>query len=213
MIYRVEGFTFENEEEARLADKEAEGIKYIRERNDMSDPDRVLMLYNRLIEKEVFATPVGFSFLAELRSFLLAEPDIRRQELLPLPGGVPAGEDSAGTGRESERKEAGGRGALAAQEPAEPRGRDYYRPFLVSTFLAAVMAAALLGIFIIMAVSSDNITILNYEDQLIDRYESWEEELKRREEELKRRERELEQDWPHSQAGEDAGTESGTDEN
>lgn len=203
MIYKVEGFTFETEEEARLAGKEAEGIKYIRSRNDMDDPDAVLKLYNRLIEKEIFTTPVGIGFLEELQSNLLAIPYIRQEQLLPLPVFKPqksrvspgAQEKTAGPKQLSDEKVEGRTGSEEKQKivPARMQSeRDYRKPFLISTFFAVVFGVALIGIFIIIVMSTNNVTILNYENQLIDRYEQWEMDLNQRESELREREEALE---------------------
>lgn len=202
MIYKVEGFTFETEEEARLAGKEAEGIKYIRSRNDMDDPDAVLKLYNRLIEKEIFATPVGIGFLEELQSNLLAIPYIRQEQLLPLPvfkpqksrGGTGTQEKMSGPQQTSDEKAAGMTGSEENKKIAPVRTqseRDYRKPFLVSTFFAVVFGVALIGIFIIIVMSTNNVTILNYQNQLIDRYEQWEMDLNQRESELREREEAL----------------------
>ena len=38
---------------------------------------------------------------------------------------------------------------------------------------------------------SDNATIINYENKIIDRYEHWEQELKEREQAVKEKEKEL----------------------
>lgn len=203
MKYRVEGFAFGTEEEARLAGREAEGIKYMKVRNDMDDPDAVLKLYNRLIEKKIFSTPVGIAFLEELRSYLLTIPYIRGEQLYPLPvyrqqqppgEEGPAPEEKTAVREKTAGKEKiAGKEITAGKEEAPGQRRDYYRPFLVSTFFAVVFAVSLIGVFVIISLSDDNITILNYENKLIDRYEQWEKELDQRESELIERERALDE--------------------
>ena len=178
MGYRVEGFVFETEEEARLARKEAEGIKYIRERNQLDDPDTVLKLYNQLIEKKVFCTPVGLRFLRNLRHYLDGIPYIKREDILPLP------EYSQASAPEKTTHGSG------------ERGRDYHKLFLVSSFCAIVLAITLIGVFLITALSVDNVTILNYENELIDKYEVWEQELSDREQKIRDRENALENTEP-----------------
>lgn len=213
MIYKVEGFTFETEEAARLAGKEAEGIRYMRSRNDMDDPDAVLKLYNRLIEKEIFSTPVGFGFLEELESYLLTVPYIRKEQLLPLPVShskqLQARPDAQEKTADVRQPDGGTERRTKSAEPSRTEGRtrsaeppktvparaqgerDYRGPFYVSTFFAVVFAVALIGIFIIILMSTDNVTILNYENKLVDRYEQWEVDLQQRELKLKQREMDL----------------------
>ena len=40
-MYVVAGFEFQTKEEARQAKKESDGIRYIKDQTDMSDPDTV----------------------------------------------------------------------------------------------------------------------------------------------------------------------------
>ena len=53
-MYKVGNYEFETKTQADTAQKELEGIRYIRSQTDMDDPDVVLQLYNSLILKEVF---------------------------------------------------------------------------------------------------------------------------------------------------------------
>ena len=45
----------------------------------------------------------------------------------------------------------------------------------------------------LLAATSDNVNILNYENKLIDKYSSWEQELEEREQAVKEQEQELEE--------------------
>ena len=58
-------------------------------------------------------------------------------------------------------------------------------------FFAIVFGISVAGMFVIAEASSDNITILNYEEKLIDKYEQWHNDLKEKEESLKKWENEL----------------------
>ena len=204
-MYKVEGFVFQTEEEARDARREAEGIQYIIAQNNMNDPDIVLKLYNGLIQKDVFSTPVGFAFLRRLRAHLNTIPYIRDEDLLPMPvqktRSESKREDTAP--RSAEKQVDVAPGSVAKRENTAPRSRTggirngkrrlrgYRIPFWISTFFAVVFALTLIGMFIITAVSKDNVTILNYENAVIDKYEAWEKELNEREIELQEREIEL----------------------
>ena len=50
----------------------------------MDDPDIVLALYNKLVLKEIFVTPVGYDFLHRLQEYLYTIPYIRREDILPI---------------------------------------------------------------------------------------------------------------------------------
>ena len=66
----VEGFLFANEAEAAQARKEAEGVKYVKEKAQMDDPEMVLRIYNKMIQQRLFDTAVGYSYLKDLQEYL-----------------------------------------------------------------------------------------------------------------------------------------------
>ena len=51
-MINVDGFLFEDEETAQLARKEEEGIRFIKERTALTNPEVVLKLYKKLLEQE-----------------------------------------------------------------------------------------------------------------------------------------------------------------
>ena len=82
-MYQVEGYAFETKEQEHTAKHEVEIIGYIRKNTRMDDPDIVLALYNKLVLKEIFVTPVGYDFLHRLQEYLYTIPYIRREDILP----------------------------------------------------------------------------------------------------------------------------------
>ena len=62
---------------------------------------------------------------------------------------------------------------------------------MVRTFFAVVFAMIIIGMFAITYFSDDNVTILNYENTIIDKYEDWQKSLDERERQLDERESEL----------------------
>ena len=67
-MYQVEGYAFETKEQEHTAKHEVEIIGYIRKNTRMDDPDIVLALYNKLVLKEIFVTPVGYDFCTGFRT-------------------------------------------------------------------------------------------------------------------------------------------------
>ena len=57
----IEGFVFDSPQLAKKAQKEAEGVKYIKQRLDMDNPEAVLQVYNKIRMERLFETQVGFS--------------------------------------------------------------------------------------------------------------------------------------------------------
>ena len=100
-MYKVRGYAFESLEQAQIAQKEVEKIRYIRSKTKMDDPDAVLQIYRKLILQEVFETPVGMEFLKELQGYLHTIPYIKYEDVLPIP--VYAPEQSGEPGSRSEK--------------------------------------------------------------------------------------------------------------
>ena len=83
-VYVVEGFAFTSEVEAEQAKKECEGVKYIREKANMANPDVMLQIYNKMIREKMFVTAVGYSYLCDLQEYLRANPHIKDEDILPI---------------------------------------------------------------------------------------------------------------------------------
>ena len=162
-MYKVRGYAFESLEQAQIAQKEVEKIRYIRSKTKMDDPDAVLQIYRKLILQDVFETPVGIEFLKGLQEYLHTIPYIKYEDVLS-PVHIPESE-------------------------AHPH--IYRRKYHRSLFFAIVFAIVIGSMFVITYVSGDNVTILNYENAIIDKYENWEQKLDTREKKLDQREAEL----------------------
>jgi hypothetical protein len=177
--YRVDGYLFETEKEARQAKKEADSIRYIRAQTRMNDPDVMYKLYDKLIEKKTFETVVGIEFLRELQTYLESVPSIRDEDIAPIP--VPDSEAD----REREARH-----VRAAEREKARTGREghYRRLFQFTGTLSVVLALIVVGMFVITYLSGNSMNIFNYEQQVIDKYEAWEQELDQREEDISRRE-------------------------
>lgn len=194
-MYKVGNYEFETQAQADVAQKEMEGIHYIRSQTNMDDPDVVLQLYNSLILKEVFVTPVGFDFLRQLQEYLNTIPYIKNEDILPIPVYRPelVEEDDPEREREvkarAEKRRRKKEKEFRAQQ--KRKNRDYHGAYVVSTFFAVVFALVIAGMFAITYLSDDNVTILNYENALVDKYEDWQKSLDEREKQLDERESEL----------------------
>lgn len=179
--YKVDGYLFDSEEMARQAKREADGVRYIREKTRMNNPDVIMKLYNRLLDQEMFETEVGIAFLRELQEYLETIPYIKSEDIRPIPvrGRY---DDAPEQNRPVRRKK-----REIAVDPEKEEIR-YRKAFHVALFFCVVLSAAIIGMFTITHLSGNSVTILNYEEKLIDKYEEWEKELSEREAEVKLRE-------------------------
>lgn len=184
-MINVDGFLFEDEETAQLARKEEEGIRFIKQRTALDNPEVVLRLYKKLLEQELFVTPVGIRFLTELQNILLTSVYIAREEIPPIPVKSIEVTKEVQVSVESPMKEE----KKIIKEKADGHKKSFY----VATFFAVIFGISVLGMFVINAISGNNVNIINYREQLLNEYSSWEAELKTEEERLERWEENLEQ--------------------
>lgn len=222
-MYVVNGYTFETEEMAEKAKREANGIKYIRSQTKMDDPEVVFKLYHKLIDRNYFQTPVGMAFMEELQEYLHSIPFFREEDIRPLPKQATKEEllqslkqDVRQKNVASRRTEQAAQSIAVSQKEREQaqkivaknreqrrareraietekakNERKYKRPFMITSFLSVVFGLVIIGMFIIMSVSGESVTIVNYENELINKYEAWEKELEEREAVVMQKEAEL----------------------
>lgn len=176
------GFMFENEAELKHAEKEVEGVKFIKEKLDMDKPEMVLQIYNKMVRQKLFETAVGYSYLKDLQEYLYSIPFVNKEEILPIPVQHPLLLGQMRRRRPESKK----------QEKTVERyiNIDYKNRYRVMRGIALALAVCVVAMFVISS-TANTPTILNYEQQLINRYAGWEEELNEREERLTEREAEL----------------------
>lgn len=199
-MYNVGGFLFEDEETAAQARKEEEGIRFIKEKSKLTNPEVVLKIYQTVLQQKLFMTPVGLRFLVELQNFLLTSPDVDKAE-------IPAIDTSSFIKAIVVEKEVPVKRKFGRAEKKErvqtASAGSYKTAFHVSLFFAVIFGVSVLGMFVIAELSGNNVNIINYRNEIINQYEKWEQELESEEDRLKEWEQELEQ---REEALEGAGT-------
>ena len=196
--YEAGGFVFRTKKEAELAQREIEGTKYLRQKLDMENPNAVFSIYQNLIEQDLFETPVGYCFLKELRDYLLMIPAISNEEVLAIPIRYPQTEEEEKKQKKEQKKEEQRKERQKEKEKAKnkkeqkkegknDKGRCQF--FMVTSLILLISVVSMM----LLAATSDNVNILNYENKLIDKYSSWEQELEEREQAVKEQEQALEE--------------------
>ena len=196
--YEAGGFVFRTKKEAELAQREIEGTKYLRQKLDMENPNAVFSIYQNLIEQDLFETPVGYCFLKELRDYLLMIPAISNEEVLAIPIRYPQTEEEEKKQKKEQKKEEQRKERQREKETAKNKkeqkkeGKNYKgrcQFFMVTSLILLISVVSMM----LLAATSDNVNILNYENKLIDKYSSWEQELEEREQAVKEQEQALEE--------------------
>ena len=195
--YEAGGFVFRTKKEAELAQREIEGTKYLRQKLDMENPNAVFSIYQNLIEQDLFETPVGYCFLKELRDYLLMIPAISNEEVLAIPIRYPQTEEEEKKQKKEQKKEEQRKERQREKEKAKNKkeqkkeGKNYKgrcQFFMVTSLILLISVVSMM----LLAATSDNVN-LNYENKLIDKYSSWEQELEEREQAVKEQEQALEE--------------------
>lgn len=194
----IDGFEFVGYEEAMRAAKEIEGVNYIRQKTNMENPYMVLQIYNKMVSQKMFETPVGYSFLKELQNYLYDSPVIADDEIRPIriePTAVYAEELPKEEKKEEEtdRLEETEKSLRKVTEKTRELRKivhAYKQRCFVLSFVSVILAVSVVAMCVI-AGTGKSVTILNYENKLIDKYEAWEQELEQREAAVKERESQL----------------------
>ena len=178
----VGGYRFNSISDADKARDEQKKIAYIESHLNMDNPESVLVIYDKMLANKIFVTPLGFGFLKEVREYLISREEIDGDRIKPLELNrmYSLGSDTKETEEELPKRRI---------IPAEKKN-PYEERFFISAVLNVILAIAVIVMFII-ATTSKNANILNYENAIVNRYASWEEELKEREQKVKDAEREL----------------------
>lgn len=177
-VYVVSGFAFLSEREAEQAKKELEGIKYIKEKTNMGNPEMVLKIYNKMVREKMFVTSVGYSYLFDLQEYLLSIPFIKKEDIPPIEVVHPSLQESLKEEKQKHREKLSEVKKKAAKQ--NKKKSDAEQKYKVSFLLNIILIISVAGMFLISATSSHP-TILNYEEEIVNRYAAWEQELNERE--------------------------------
>ena len=199
--YNIGGYIFDDENKAKKAAKELKAVEYILGQIKDSDENAVLTVYKKLLNQRMFSTEIGMSFLAQLRQNLL-DSEVFTPEDIPTvysleepPKDVTPEEKTEDTNSSSDEKV-----SKAKKEKADKKvvakvtndSSEIKRLKAINKVLLIFCIALLLCVLGMFYVSTtiNSPTILDYEEKLIDKYSSWEQDLTEREEAIREKEQE-----------------------
>lgn len=182
--YSLDHFVFDNKTIYEQAQKEKKGIDAMRKRYDIQKGKVALAIYNKALDENIFSTEVGYQFLFELRHNILACNAAKEEELRPI--------------HVVSRYET----TSFVKEKVSDRSKfmQLYEMQCAKTKRLRIVVIALLALliaFIVIDYKSEYSIFTyftdykqNMEDELVNKYEEWENDLNAREEQLKQREAE-----------------------
>lgn len=180
--FTVNHFCFENKDVYERAVKEEQVIRIMQEKYDLSKGKIAWKVYQEAVKGKVFSTIVGYSFLNELRETIQKSSAALAKKLPDIPvkdGGIP---DPAASGTGDVKR---------------VRGDKYQRLYEGQCFLnkrlkIVVLALVILVVAFVVIDLKSEYSVFTYftdykakmEQELYEKYEAWENELKAREDAL-----------------------------
>ncbi|MBP3609851.1 MAG: hypothetical protein J6J42_05880 [Lachnospiraceae bacterium] len=177
--FTFQGHTFDDEKQLIAAKKEAEAIEYLRAKTDFNNANNLMKLYNRILDKDMMETVVGIEFLKEIRTMLLNCGMFREEQIRPVPL-LP------------EVKK------LKKRKEIQTRSRErtlLERSERQNTVLKTVcffLVVLVVGMFVIVLTGTRSPLAIRYEEQIINKYAAWAQELQEKEDFLREYVRQLE---------------------
>ena len=201
--YNIGGYIFEDENKAKKAAKELKTVEYILGQIKDADEKGVLTVYKKLLNQRLFSTEIGMSFLSQLRQNLVSSGAFTEADI-PLvysldDSDVKSKENHASSVQSTKNEEKADNKSKAKKEKADKSfvsGEDdhllaeikklkLFNKILLILCITLMLCVA--GMFYVNS-TINSPTILNYEEKLIDKYSSWEQELTEREAAVKEKE-------------------------
>ena len=198
--YNIGGYIFDDENKAKKAAKELKAVEYILGQIKDGDEKAVLTVYKKLLNQRMFSTEIGMSFLAQLRQNLLDSEVFTPEDIPPVysleepPKDVTPEEKTEDTNSSFDekvskaKKEKADKSFVSGEDDhllAEIKKLKLFNKILL--ILCITLVLCVVGMFYVNS-TINSPTILNYEEKLIDKYSSWEQELTEREAAVKEKE-------------------------
>ena len=186
--YTIGGYSFSNKGDYERALKEKETISYIVANTNMADMKSVLKVYNRSVEKKSFQTVLGLEFVKNMRKNLINSGIVSEDTIQAVP--VP----SASSGKLPKAdnimaQDIAGKYKLAYENERAGRIiRNIVIVFLV-VIICAMMFITYNSKYSVFTYFTDYET--NMENELVDKYQEWKNQLDEKEKELNEREKAL----------------------
>ncbi|MCR4610823.1 MAG: hypothetical protein K5644_02880 [Lachnospiraceae bacterium] len=193
-VITVSGFAFENPQMGEEALKEQEAIEYVNKQLDFDNIQSLLTLYNQMVTRRMFHTEVGYVYLKNIQDYLMkSNVDPANIESIPvnLDYEIDSNEEIA-SNKQNEKIESRSNQSSEYKDNIKFKNKEKklieklnkYKKLTISFITISIVLVITVVAMFIVANTSNNPTILNYEEVIQDKYASWEQDLQRREAEL-----------------------------
>lgn len=171
----VEGYKFNSFKDYKKALKEYENIQIIKNKLNPDNIDELKKIYNKMINKNYFSTPVGLGFLHEMRDYIIEKNS--GKDLFVIP--VPVNHTSKNVVADDKLKN-------KYDKLVEERAILLLAKKRLTIAVITLVIVVVGMIFIV--ITNDNLGYFNAEEKVLDKYSAWQERLQSWEDELIERE-------------------------
>ena len=175
--FTINGFLFGAKEDIEIAQQEMSAIQYIDKKIENRSGETILSVYQAALEKHIFKTPLGYSYLHDLQKRML-QMGINREKIQPIPLYQVFNNDY--------------------KEDIKPvrtvkriKKKDKTKSNLRTSVLLNIILAILVIVLFFISMTGNTPTVLNYRKAIENEYSSWEQDLTNREKAIREKERTL----------------------
>lgn len=173
----IMGFEFKDEFSYNQAKDELEKIQKIKGDYNIKDIGQLLSLYNRLIDEEVYQTPVGITFLRTVQKELYGKVNTSKQSIRNIPAPLYGSRANGGNLKEKDTQN--------TKKETVGKYKDLYIKMLI---INAVLVVTI-GIMFVITKHSEKYDLDYYRESIENDYINWENNLKERESALTQQEK------------------------
>ena len=170
--YVIMGYEFDNKASADTAKNELEMISKIKSQGNMSNHKIALSVYNKLLEDNLFKTPVGLEYLRSLQKELLAVKTIDKSEIKAIKINDEKNSEQQPDKKITEYSKNTDKTKKAAQK--------YKDKFVKSLIVNIVLVIVIAAMFLIVKYSH-RFDEQAFREQIENEYISWQNDLEERE--------------------------------
>lgn len=175
--YTVNGFRFGSKEDVEAAQQELSAVQYINHKIENHNGETVLSVYQAAIDKKMFRTPIGYSYLHDLQKRMIQE-GIDKERIQ----GIPLFQIYNNTYKDEIKPVR----VVKRIKKKDETKQKYYRSLIANVVLVILVVA-----LFIISMTGNNPTIMNYRQKVENQYAEWEQELNQRETVVREKEKEL----------------------
>ncbi|WP_026497565.1 hypothetical protein [Butyrivibrio sp. WCD2001] len=176
----VDGYEFLSAEDVKKAELDKQKIEIIGKKVHSTKVSDLEAVYEKAITNKIFSTPVGWYYLAKLRDKLIGA-GVKEEDLIPIPINLKITKVDL-------KDEYHPRQYITPPPPKKKK--NVKAVVFVMGFMNLILLAMVIAMFFI-ALSAESDNIINYKQNVTNRYAEWEDSLKEREKAVRIKERDL----------------------